>query len=285
MRYFGSVPMKISRMFMLGCLGAGIALLAACAISNTGELLVTIPSDLSIEELLEKMEKASDPNGFYRKANSYIMRQKVSYVQNGVPVIYNVEVMFKRPSMMKTTTYENGKPTSAVLYNGENAWNIKPQTGESEKISGKGLALVQTFTGISNPKNRLSDVFKKIDVSLVNAGKKLEYRLVCHAKDEGIAPYIIYVGKDDFLTKKLETTMYTPQGNYSYLSIIDKYALYNGVMIASESSVTTAGLRRNFFMVDYELNPEIPDSEFIVPTAWYNKAEEIEPNALLKKKN
>jgi outer membrane lipoprotein-sorting protein len=229
-------------------------------------------ADLTVAEISDRMEKATDPNDYYRKSKSYILKQEMKTEQNGEKLTLTVEVKFKLPNFLKTTTYKDGKPLSTVLFDGEKAWEIKGDTGESEAITGKRLELVKTFAAIGHPANTLLTVFPKIDASEIKVGPREYYKLVCHPKYKDIAPYTMYVGKTNFLTKRLETTMYVKGGSLDYTSIIDRYSMYKGVMIASESTVIYNNkLKQVFHVIDYQLNADIPDSEFKLPTPWYLK--------------
>jgi outer membrane lipoprotein-sorting protein len=227
---------------------------------------------MTVAEISERMEKATDPNDYYRKSKSYILKQEMQTKQDGEDVTYTIEIQFKLPNFLKTTTFKDGKPISSVLFDGKKAWEIKSDTGENEPITGKRLELVKTFAAIGHPANTLMTVFPKIDVSEIKVGPREYYKLVCYPKYDDIAPYTMYVGKNNFLTKRLETKMYVKGGSIDYTSIIDRYSMYKGVMIASESTVIlNTTTKQIFHVIDYQLDVDIPDSEFELPTPWFLK--------------
>lgn len=247
-------------------------------------------ADMTVAEISERMEKATDPNDYYRKSRSYVLKQEMRTEQNGEKNTYTIEVKFKLPNFLKTTTFKDKKPISSVLFDGKKAWEIKPDTGESEAITGKRLELVKTFAAIGHPANTLLTVFPKIDASEVKVGPKEYYKLVCYPKYKDISPYTMFVGKNNFLTKRLETKMYIKGQAFDYTSIIDRYSMYKGVMIASESTVVlNNNIKQIFHVMDYQLNVDIPDSEFELPTPWYlkntDKRLKQEEKALKEKKS
>lgn len=228
-------------------------------------------ADMTVAEISERMEKATDPNDYYRNSKSYILKQEMKTMLNGEKTTFTIEVKFKLPNFLKTTTFKDGKVVSSVLFDGKKAWEIK-DTGENEAITGKRLELVKTFAAVGHPANTLMTVFPKIDASEIKVGPKEYYKLVCHPKYKDISPYTIYVGKNNFLTKRLETKMYVKGQSFDYTSIIDRYSMYKGVMIASESTVIlNKNIKQVFHVIDYQLNVKIPDSEFELPTPWYLK--------------
>jgi len=277
--------MDIKRLSWLAC--ATLAAFAAallpsgCILDEAEEQLPPGEvSDLSVDQLVEKMSSATDPEGKFKNAKSYILKQKVEDIKKTDRQEYSLEIKFKAPDFMKFTSFNGGKAFSTLIFDGSRAWNIDPLTGRSSEVpDGTNMNLVKTFAALTKPGSTIKTVFEKVDIDVVKdeqTGSR-SYRLVCCVKDPAIAPYIIYVGKDDFLTKKFETTLYGADGSQSkYLSETKKYTWMDGVRMGSETTVQTTGDRVNTTVVSFVLNPEIPDSEFKPPVPWYEKAEAVE---------
>ena len=101
------------------------------------------PSDLTVAQLVAKMNHATDPRGNYRDAKTYMMKQDLSSVKPGKKEYYATEIQFKAPDKMRTTTYRDGKAIAAVIFNGEQGWNVDLLKNRSEKLKpGLPLSLV-----------------------------------------------------------------------------------------------------------------------------------------------
>jgi hypothetical protein len=102
-----------------------------------------------------------------------------------------------------------------------------------------------------------------------NESKRIEFEIRKEAflshKISGLEPYTIYVGKNNFLTKMLETVEQIKGVNAPYTAIMDTYAMYEGVMIAKESTTILNGVKQNYKVIHYKLNAPIDDSEFTPP--------------------
>lgn len=228
---------------------------------------ITAP-DMPLKELVHRMEDATDPYGHYRHSKTFIMKQRQEFEQNGTKVVYMVKMMFKAPNLSKTVVSLNNVPVMTTLYDGKNAWTISENGIQREK--GEYLQYIKVTTEMLDPAKTILDVFPKIGYCEVKDGTKSYYKLTCRTDVKEFGPLIIYVNKNNFLTKKTFVELNFKGIDTKIESIVDKYDLYNGVMIASESTNITNGVKRDSHVVDYQLNAPIPDSEFEPPDAWYN---------------
>lgn len=230
-------------------------------------------ANIELDELIRKMQNASDPAGAFRHCQTYKMRQTITYLQDGGLVTYSVEIKYKAPDRLKTSNYKNDKAISSILIKGDKAWNIDPATGKSTEYTGKGLELVRNFAGMGRPSSNLKTIFPDIELYSVTDKNQDFYKLVCYSKGDDVAPYIFYVSKDDFLTKKLETTVYTDKGKFPYVSVSSKFKDFDRVKIATETFVTSGSFTQKYETTAFSLNEDIPDSEFELPAPWYLNAE------------
>ena len=60
----------------------------------------------------------------------------------------------------------------------------------------------------------------------------------------------------------LETVEQINGANAKYTAVMDTYAMYEGVMIAKESTTILNGIKQNYKVIFYKLNAKIEDSEF-----------------------
>ncbi len=237
------------------------------------------PSDLTVDELVAKMEKATDPQGLFKNCKSYILKQRVVDSGKFERDEHSLEIMFKAPHYMKYTSFKGGKAYSALLFNGERAWNIDPATNRSTEVSaGMGMNLVKTFAALATPGSSIKTVFKTVDIDMVMDKWDVRcYRLVCRVADSEIAPYIILVDASTYLTRSFETTLYGADGGTSpYVSYTGHYEMLGGVRMATETLVETGGKTVRSSLVSMILDAKIADDEFKLPVPFYEKPSQIQ---------
>lgn len=255
---------------------------AGCS-SVTLDLPPGDPSDLTVDELMEKMKAASDPTGIYNSSKSYILRQSVVSLKNAPAndddddsadvkppgpeanrEEYTMETIYKSPDKLRYNSYKDGKPFSIIIFNGGNAWSINPTNNKTTPIpKGLGLSLVKTFAEMVKPGNDPKKIFKTVDLSIIYEGKEKFYRLVCDTGIEGMPPYAIYVDGNTFLTRKLQTVLYANDGSqYIYTAVTDRYVWIHDVRIAQVSTILTADKTDKCYTRAFQLNVDIPDDSF-----------------------
>ena len=259
--------MSLMRKLLILCAAAiGGTLLTACG-PTLLDLEPQEPSDLTVAQLVTKMNQATDPKGNYRKAKTYLMKQDLSSVKPGKKEYYATEILFKAPDKMRTTTYRDGKAIASVIFNGDQGWNVNLLRNKSEKIKpGLPLSLVRIFTQMATPGVNISKIFKQITIDISYKDGTKTYRLICDPGIDGIAPYIIYVDGKTFLTRKLETIMYAVDGKeYLYSANTTSYVWIDDIRIAGTSVVYSLDQTDISTLKEFRLNPDIPDSEFLPP--------------------
>lgn len=223
------------------------------------------PSDITVQELIVKMNRATDPKGAYRDSKSYIMKQALSTIKSGTKDMYSTEVKFKAPNKMRTTTFRDNRPTVADIYNNGAAWKVDCITGKSTKVSGMGLSLVEIFTQMANPALDATKIFKKVTLDMSTDKGAKTYRLICDPCKDGIAPYVFYIDGKTFLTTRFETIMYAGGEEYLYVSIPTAYEKFGDIRIPSASTVEIMDVTNISRVTEFEINVDISDSEFMPP--------------------
>ena len=263
----------LRKLFALSAAAMLCALLASC-----GPALLDLdpqePSDLTVEQLVEKMNQATDPKGYYRNAKTYLMKQDLSSVKPGKKDYYATEILFKAPDKMRTATYRDGKAFAAVIFNGEDGWNVDLLKNKSVKLKkGLPLSLVRIFTQMATPGVNIMKIFKNISIDISYKDGVKTYRLICDPGVDGIAPYIIYVDGRTFLTKKLETIMYAVDGQeYLYSAHTTSYVWINDIRIAQTSVVYSLDQTDISTLKEFKLNIDLPDSDFEPPVPFSHEA-------------
>ncbi len=212
--------------------------------------------DIQLKELAEKMVNAVDPNGIYRKSNSYFIKQDLVFDDK----VFTFEVTFKNPDKSKTLTFLDGKLIQKTVCDGRRCWVVDRNNKKSD-ITGKDLERIKLLDEMSSPKGTIIDVFGKVEF----AGEARIYEspcyiLFCYPKMEDLAPIVLFVSKTDYLTRKIITL----KSGKPYVAVIKKYALVKGIMIASETEmdINDDGKMELMTLSDYKINVDVPDSEF-----------------------
>lgn len=241
--------------------GAGALLLSGCGMFNGGP--EEYPADISIALLQERMQRATDPDRKFADASSYVQKQMLEVKKSfGDPVQSIVEVKFKRPDMFKTTILRDNRPVNSVIFNGKQAWSVNYISQTVAPIEGLQFETLKLIFDMGRPGISYTQIFKDVKLSQVRMDELEYYKMVCIPNVSGLEPYTIYVGKNSFLPKKLETVEQINGVNSKYTAVMDTYAMYEGVMIAKESTTILNGIKQNYRVIFYKLNAKIEDSEF-----------------------
>ena len=240
---------------------AGAVLLSGCGMFNGGQ--EEYPADISIAMLQDRMLQATDPNRKYATANTYVQKQMLEVKKNfGDPIQSIVEIKFKRPDMFKTTTLRDNQQINSVIFNGKQAWFINYANKTVAPIEGIQFETLKLIFAMGHPGVSYTQIFKNVKLTQVRIDELEYYKMVCTPNSGGLEPYVIYVGKNNFLPKILETVEQLNGVSSKYTAIMDTYAMYEGVMIAKESTTILNGVKQNYTVIYYKLNAKIDDSEF-----------------------
>lgn len=248
-----------------------VLFLCGCASIETLE-----PSDLSIAELENKMEKAMDPAGDFRKANSYVQREMLKINGLFTDSIYQIDLKYKKPHFFRLTTLENNQPVSAVIFNSGSAWQVDYNEKKVTEITGTDLLRINMLYKLTTPAEKYSQLFKNIKVFRC----KLQddpadyYKIVCGTIENGNVVNI-YVNAKDFLPRRIhaDLTLIINNSKKAFESDchIESYELMDNVMIPQKSASVSDGIESTSTVFDYKLNVNIPDSEFLPPIFTENK--------------
>lgn len=233
-------------------------------------------SDLTIVELEKKMEKSMDPEGAFRKANSYVQREMLKIEGFFGDSIYQIDLKYKKPHFFKLTTLENNQPVTAVIYNSGSAWQVDYNEKQVTEITGTDLLRLNMLYKLTSPTEKYSKLFKSVKVfrcKLANDPADY-YKIVCGTVQSGNV-INIYVNAKDFLPRRIDADLTliikSKKQEYSSDCIIEAYESMDNVMIPQKSSSVSNGIESTSTVFDYKLNVNIPDSEFLPPIFTENK--------------
>ena len=122
------------------------AMLPACKLSDAeieemlGLNIPGEPADLTVDQLIMHMEAATDPEGKFKNAKSYILRQVIveesqkdvdenPFSQRTKTTVdqFETEIKFRKPDFERQISYRNGEPFTSLLFKEGRAWTIDPK--------------------------------------------------------------------------------------------------------------------------------------------------------------
>lgn len=238
------------------------------------------PADLTVDQLILHMEAATDPEGKFKNAKSYILRQVIveetqkdvdenPFSQRTKTTVdqYETEIKFRKPDFERQISYRNGEPFTSLLFKEGRAWTIDPKKSKATEITGHQLRLFHVFNSFSHPNKNLEDVFSSIEISTVYLNAARHYRVVCRAADVEIAPYVMYVNANTYITSKMETILYTDDGQeFLYVAYPSNFEKRSGVLMPTITKTIIGEDRHEVVLLkEFELNVTFSDDVFEVP--------------------
>lgn len=241
---------------------ATLAFFAGCA---TTEPEIESPADITIAELEKKMRSAMDPDGRYAKAKTFIQRQIVSterFLDD--PEEQVAEVKFERPDNFRLTTLDDNVPVSGLIVNGKKGWMVDFSGKRIVELTPQQLDQLKVLSGTANPDNSLTRALRDIRINNCRIGEKEYYKISGLARNAG-TPVDIYVDRNDFLIRRIKADFRIGSQSVRYDSTIQRYSLYEGVMIPAETTVIQNGQKQTTRVIYYKLDAVIPASDFRPP--------------------
>ncbi len=221
------------------------------------------PANISLDNLQKRMKQATDPKGTFRNASSYLMKQRLITNVDGEKDLYVIITRFQKPNKLSITKLENGSLVNGQIINNKRAWMIDYQEKKVSPVEGKVLKSFLLLFDIGNPSMTLSEIFKNIKLQSCRLGDKRFYKLTCSTDDKDIPPISIYVGESNFLVKRITFTR--KADGMQYISSIDQYNLYEGVMVSKKMTVRMNNVMQSYETTTYKLNPKLNTEDFIPP--------------------
>jgi len=214
--------------------------------------------DFDTREISIKIKNASDPNSVFQNAKTYIIKQKIE-ITGGKKGEFEVEIKFKSPDMLKTSYFFRDKLMNAIVIKGDKIWKISGIDNIAHEITGTEKERIQLFHDVSSPKSLLCDVFDEIKIERVKINDEDLLKIVCHPKKENLPQITFFVAEGNYLQRRMLTTN---ENGDPYSAEIIKYSLIENVFIPAETRVLTGGIEQKITLESFQLNTEIPDSEF-----------------------
>ena len=237
-----------------------LALAALCGCSSFSDEELS-PAKITITELEERRAKATDPNGRFAEAKSFVLKQELEtkrFLEK--PLVQMVETKILRPGFFKITTYEDNQPKIAIISNGESSWVVDYDAKKVRMLDADKLRQVKKFSDITTPGSKLSDIFTDIIVQDCRIGDRLYYKVSCNGEENTVLN--LYIDADTYQTERV--TVVT-DGKVTYDSSLRGYGLYEGIRIPEETSVRNGDVEQVLKVIYCKLNSPIDPTEFRPP--------------------
>ena len=224
-------------------------------------------SDLTVEELEVRMNKASDPQGIFAASRSYTMRQEIieKYFLND-DVTRMFELKFEKPGKMALITYEDNKPGSVFCTDGKNGWVADYGSRKIVRLEKSALNRMQTLANLGQPGvGGFKKVFPKVEVFKCTNEEGNFYRIDCYGS-ESPYPVYFYLDADTFLTRKVCMKLALADGKtVDYSNRITSYEMRDGVMVPVTTKIEQDGVVQESKVIFYRINPTFSADEFLPP--------------------
>jgi hypothetical protein len=221
--------------------------------------------NMSQKVLLEKMEKAVDPDGVCKKWKTIIIKMEMSVPMQKVKV--SASVMAKFPDKTKTVAIIPGMPKVIEVLNGNKAWKETVGLGLQMK-TGVQLAFAKFKARKTNPTLTLPQIYEKVtlDPYLYKFGKYQCYKLICSApKDLNVKAEEFFVDDKEFLPRGHIASEYTEMGVIPVTSEFMSYKKLKGTNMPTHINSYMMGIKLTGKILSIEPNAKIADSEFKFP--------------------
>ena len=251
-----------------------LIILTAMLCGCYGDLLLLedgTPADITVDELLRKMDRATDPHKVYANIKSYYMKQVLMNDNKNGRGESVSEIYWKKPGYMKQISSRNGEVINIIISKDGKYWYVNPKNKKSREIRGKDALLVKTFTDIATPGLDYKKIFHTVEIDQILDPEqdRMVYRLICRVNNPDIAPYVFYINPKTWLTDRCETILYGQDGSQRlYIAKSSEYEMINGVRMPKKTLVTVDGRTETAVIAEFTFNPEIPASTFEFERPW-----------------
>jgi hypothetical protein len=254
----------MKKMWMFAVVVVAVVFFSGCA--SVDEDLIS-DSDLTLEELEIRMNKASDPHGIFAASKSYIMRQEIieKFFLND-DVIRMVELKFEKPGKMALITYEDNKPGSVFCTDGKNGWVADYGSRKIIRLEKGALNRMQSLASLGQPgAGGFKKVFSRVDVFKCTNDEGEFYRIDCYGSESSY-PIRFYLDADTFLTSKVCMKLELDGGKtVDYSNKITSYEIRDGVMVPVATEIIQDGVVQECKVIFYRIDQKFQADEFLPP--------------------
>ncbi len=249
--------MRKSLFVIIACFSSILCALAQTDGNGTG---------ITVEQLLKNIDKAVDPDDKAQDIKTVISKYEGAVSMQEIKL--QITTMFKAPNKSKTVIKAGeNMPDGVEIFNGKEAWTIVPGMG-ARQINGPQLDFMKLTAKMSNPANRMKDLFPKIEMAPML--EKVEgadcYKLICEPEEKlKLMPVAIFIDRKTFLPVKMVIMVFSDMGQIPGTTFYSNYKNLGGIVIATEQKTQTMGMEMTTKLLSVKFNDPIEDFEFEIP--------------------
>lgn len=251
---------NLTRLCRVVALSVALLLICGCSTLIDPE---KHPADITLSELETRMGNAMDPQRRYRDADSYLQHlvTRLSTWYGGADIL--MKVRYEKPDKFRFDYIMDGKPLTAMIYNGSAAYVVNYKAKETVKLSDEEFARLTMFLRLGQPASTYSNAFPLVELYECEIEGVPYYWIRCYfdAENKG-NPYDVFVDKESYLIKRVQLNT----GRYGeYTAEIEKYSEFDNVIIPDVFVFRQSGLVQECDVVIYKLDANIADDAFDLP--------------------
>ncbi len=246
--------MRKFRLRML-CGAAVLLAVTGCAVAD---MEVLAPCDITADELDDRITAVTDRNGVFAQAESLVQEQVITD-EDGKESL--VVVKYRKPDKISITVYEDNRPFSKLVINGDRGWVTDFSRRTTSGIGEDAVANQKFFNEIMAPDADYSAIFSDLKVEECAIGDEHYYKLTCFSP-ELPRPIEIYADRGDFTVRRLRgRTATEPRVDYDVRIL--RYEEHDSVIVPMEMETVMNGVRQRTVIIKYLLNVPVDEQEFL----------------------
>jgi outer membrane lipoprotein-sorting protein len=217
----------------------------------------------SVETIVQKMDAAIDPQQKMKTIKCFSITYEGEFPAQSIKI--SIESIFKSPDKLRRIIKAEGMPDTIEVCNGNSAWTEVSGIGVTQ-ATGAQLNFKLLVLKMTNPANRLTDIFPKIELApnTENVAGKDCYKLSCYCDPAlELPPMHFYVDSKTFFVIKLVMVVDSDMGQIPSETILSDYRLFDGLYFPVTQSATSLGMTMTTKITDIKFNLDVKESIFI----------------------
>ena len=237
--------------------GLAVLLLAGCYAIPTVE---NPAPKQETDALLAAMEKAANPGKRQVKTMRLTYRGEIPANSMTLTIISSM----KAPDKSRTELHIPGMPPMIEVFDGKQAWTLITGMGAKPK-TGRELAFARLQVKMSDPANRLTDIFPdiKLDRKSVDVNGVSCRRLVCaFGPDINLPPAELFVDAQSHLLRRVVLIAPTDMGDVPGTTDFSDYRNHGGLMLPEKQTSKMLGMDLTATLQECKLDLPLADRLF-----------------------
>ena len=218
---------------------------------------------ITVDALLIKMREAIDPDN---KLAEFKTRYSVAELNMPLQKIKaKIITKYKAPDKFFIETILDDGKFAIQAFNGKIAWK-SDNSGNKVKLTGKEFDSFRFSSELEACKCRWGELFKTMVLgkNKYEVGKYHCYKLTCNPKEKYNidTPVIFYVDDNEYLTRKMELTVFSIVGDILQTVYVEEYENIDSLLIPVKTKTDIFGAEMFLTVLKCKFNEDIKDEVF-----------------------